>query len=62
MGDGIKQFYNPDDDCTYFYDSAKQCYRKICDVGPYAKLPAVIKRQITAVKEDAEQILALPTQ
>jgi len=61
MGSDSKTFYNPDDGCTYFYDKDKRCYRKICDVGPYAKLPDVIQYQIKAVKETAEEILALPT-
>jgi hypothetical protein len=61
MGDGVKPFFNPDDGCTYFYDRDKRCYRKICDVGSFNKLPDVVKLQIKAVKENAEEILTLPT-
>jgi hypothetical protein len=61
MGNDTKQFYNPDDGCVYFFDESKACYRKVCDVGSFANLPFVIKRQIKAVKEDAEQALRLPT-
>jgi len=54
MGSDVKQFYNPDDGCIYFYDADKQCYRKICDVGSYAKLPFAVRQQIDAVKKDRE--------
>jgi hypothetical protein len=61
MGNDIKQFYSPEDGCIYFYDADRGRYRKICDVGSFADLPFVIRQQIKAVKESAEQILALPT-
>jgi hypothetical protein len=61
MEDTVRQFYNPEDDCIYFYDAKKELYRKVCDVGAYASLPFVIKEQIRAAKEDAEQTLTLPT-
>jgi hypothetical protein len=60
MGENIKQFYNPDDDCVYFYDRKKKCYRKICDIGAFNELPYCIRQQIKAVKEEAAGILSLP--
>ena len=61
MSNDIKQFYNPDDGCVYFYDGKKKCYRKICDIQSFADLPFVIKQQIIAVKKEAENNLAMPT-
>ena len=62
MGNDIKQFYNPDDGCVYFYDYKKKCYRKICDITSFSELPFMIKQQILAVKKDAENCLAMPTE
>ena len=60
MGEGIKQFYNPDDDCVYFFDKKKNCFRKICDIPAFNDLPISIKRQIKAAKEDAVEIIGIP--
>ena len=61
MGTDIKQFYNPDDDCVYFFDKKKNRFRKICDVPSFDDLPVNIKRQIKAAKEDAVETLEIPT-
>jgi len=62
MGEDIRQFHNPEDNCIYFYDKRKQCYRKICDVASFADLPSAVKQQIVAAKKDAESIVGLPTE
>ena len=60
MGENVKQFYNPIDDCIYFYDKKRKCYRKICDIGSFSELPPVIKNQIKALIEEAKQDIMLP--
>ena len=61
MDNNTKQFYNPDDECIYFYDEKKERYRKICDIPSFAELPFIIRQQIIAVKKEAKRYIAMPT-
>ena len=56
MGNMLNTFYDPEDGCTYFYDTKKRVYRKVCDVGAFTELPDIIKQQI-----EAASVLALPS-
>ena len=62
MGNDIKQFSATEDGCVYFYDTRLRRYRKICDVLTYEELPLSVKRQIRAAKEEAVEIIQLPTE
>ena len=61
MGEGVKQYYNPGDECIYFYDKKKRCYGKICYIASFSDLPGNVKLQIKADQEEALDTLALPT-
>jgi hypothetical protein len=62
MGENIKQFYCPEDGCVYFYDKQKSRYRKVCDIVYFSALPSSVKRQIIAVKQEALDLIELPTE
>ena len=57
-----QQFKAIEDDCIYFYDDNLHSYRKVCIVNSFNELPASIKHQIRAAKEEAAEILLLPTE
>jgi len=58
----LMQFPSTEDGCVYFYDTRLKRYRKICDVLTFDELPASVKRQIKAAKEEAVNIIQLPTE
>ena len=58
----LKQFPSTEDGCVYFYDAHLKRYRKICDVLTFDELPASVKKQIKAAKEEAADIIQLPTE
>ena len=62
MDKEIQQFRAVEDDCVYFYDPKIERYRKVCDVNSFSDLPMSIKRQIKAAKEEAVEIMRLPTE
>ena len=61
MGD-LQQFKALEDDCVYFFDPKINKYRKVCDIPSFNDLPASVKRQIKAAKEEAAMIMELPTE
>ena len=60
--DNIRQYYDPDDNCIYFYDEIKRCYRKVCDISSFSDLPYKIKLQIKADKELSKKIMLFPVE
>ena len=62
MGNNTQQFKALEDDCVYFYDDNLKKYRKVCLVNSFNELPASVKRQIRAAKEEASEIIQLPTE
>jgi len=62
MNSETRLFYDPIDGCDYFYDGKRKRYRRITDVESFLALPSSVRRQIAALKQDAQQCLALPTE
>jgi hypothetical protein len=60
MGNDIKQFKAIEDDCIYFYDKKKKCFRKICDIESFKDLPLSVRRQMKAAQEEAAEIMEIP--
>ena len=60
MGNDVKQFKAIEDDCVYFYDKKKKCFRKVCDLQSFDDLPSSVKTQIKAAKEEAAEIMGIP--
>ena len=58
----MQQFQATEDNCVYFYDKRLRRYRKICDVMSFDELPVSVRRQIKAAKEEAAEIIQLPTE
>jgi len=61
MGD-VKQFKAIEDNCVYFYDTKVSKYRKICDLDSFGDLPLSVKKQIKAAKDEAAEIIQIPTE
>ena len=59
---GVENFYNPQDDCVYFFNEQKEIYQKLCNVGKFVNLPFNVKLQIKAAKEEAKKLINLPTE
>jgi hypothetical protein len=62
MGNEIMQFSATEDKCVYFYNERFKRYQKICDVMTFNELPTSVKRQIRAAKEEAAEVLRMPTE
>ncbi|MDR2501350.1 MAG: hypothetical protein LBD37_09800 [Treponema sp.] len=61
MGNGITQFRSAADDCIYSWDKKLQRFRKICDISDPEELPQDVKRQIRAAREEAGEVLEIPS-
>jgi hypothetical protein len=60
MGTDILQFRSTEDGCVYFYDTAANRYRKICDVPSFKDLPPSVRRQIKLARAEAVNAPRLP--
>ena len=58
----LKVFKSVEDDCVYFYDPRTKRYKKVCDVMEFRDLPASVKKQIKIAKEEAVELLRIPTE
>jgi hypothetical protein len=54
-------FGSASDGCIYFWDKAMRRFRKICDIDDPDELPQDVKSQIRAAREEAAEILAIPS-